>query len=103
MALSCKNLDSRPEKNKNKRNENSESWYENETGKADSSPQNTSLNLNDRNLEKIHKASSERIQKENITVKENKKFEIMEEKSGHQEDVGCVHPSPSPGTPQADR
>ena len=89
-------MDSRPDKNNNKRNENSKSWYENETGKADSSHQKISLNLTDRNLEKIHNASSDRIPKENIAVKGNKK-------SGNQEDVECGQPSPGPGTPQADR
>ena len=100
--MSCKKLDSRPEKNKNKRKENSKSWYENETCKADSSLQNTSLKLNERNLEKIHKTSTDRIPKVNIAVKE-KKVQIMEKKSGNQKDVQCGQPSSRPATPQADR
>ena len=99
--MSCKNSDSRPEKNKNKRKENSKSWYENETCKADSSLQNTSLKLNERNLEKIHKTSTDRIPKVNIAVKE-KKVQIMEKNSGNQKDVQCGQPS-RPATPQANR
>ena len=100
--MSCKNLDSRPEKNKNKQKENSKSWYENETCKADSSLQNTSLKLNERNLEKIHKTSTDRIPKINIAVKE-KKVQIMEKNSVNQKDIQCGQPSSRPATPQADR
>ena len=99
--MSCKNLDSRTEKKKDKRNENSKSWYENETSNTDSLPQKkTSLNLAECNLENT---SFDKIPaKESITV-QTRNVDKLEAKSGSKEEDGSGRLRHRPATPQADR
>ena len=96
-------MDSRSEEKKEKRNENSKSWYENETSNTDSLPlKKTSLNLAECNLEKIHKTSFDKIPaEESITVQT--RYVDKEAKSGSQEEGGSVRLRHRPATPQADR
>ena len=96
--MSCKNFDSRSEKKEDKRNENSKSWYENETAKADSPPiKKTSMDLDESNLEKICKTSFDKLP----AVEQNKELDIVKAKSGSVEESG--RPRHRPATPQADR
>ena len=98
--MSCKNLDSRSEKKKDKRDENSKSWYENETSNTDSLPQKkTSLNLAECNLEKT---SFDKIPAEEGITVQTSNVDKMEAKSGSKkDDSGRLRYRPA--TPQADR
>ena len=102
--MSCQNFDSRSEKKEDKRNENSKSWYENETSKADSLPiKKASMLLDESKLEMICKTSFDKIPaQENITV-QNRELDIVKEKSGSGEEVDHGRLRPRPATPQADR
>ena len=97
-------MDSRSEKKKDKRNENSKSWYENETSNTDSLPQKkTSLNLAECNLEKIHKTSFDKIPAEESITVQTRNVDKLEANSGSQEEEGIGRLRHRPATPQADR
>ena len=98
--MSCKNLDSRSEKKKDKRNENSKSWYENETSNTDSLPQKkTSLNLAECNLEKT---SFDKIPAEESITVQTRNVNKLKAKLGSKEE-GSGQLRQRPATPQADR
>ena len=93
-------MDSRSEKKKDNRNENSKSCYENETSNMESPhPQKSSSNLDETTLEKNHITSSVGLPDDKITIKT--KVDNVKEKAENQVKIGCGQPRPA--TPQADR